>query len=780
MNLNKKAIKNFAIEARTNLLRDIEKKLNYLKPATPDELPVKVDKGVETEDVSFNSGEKKEQRKKLIERYNQIGKDNLIKEVAYTWFNRFIAIRFMEVNGFLESNVKVFSATEEEKAEPQIVTEALNVDLPVDKELVYRYKDENNTDELFKYLLILQCDQLSESLPFLFEKLNDYTRLLLPNNLLGKSSVINKLVNDIPEDNFKHVEIIGWLYQYYVSERKDNLINAKKKYKTEDIPPVTQLFTPDWIVRYMTQNSLGRYWVESHPEFKKELVTEWDFYIENRDKESKEKIKKLENKDLNIEDVKILDPAMGSGHILVYAFDLLYKIYELLGYQKSKIPFLILENNLYGLDIDKRATQLAKFSVLMKARQYDNNLLEKDLSLNLAEIKDSKNFHKEEIEALEAGDDKYKQKIEEFIKQFEDAKDLGSIIKVEDFDIEFLDDALNNAKESGSLFSTKAYEKFKDLLKQYKILNQEYDVTIANPPYMGSRYMNDTLKEYVKEYYPDVKKDLFAVFVKMMFGITSPNGYLGIMSPYVWMYIKSYEKLRKFIIANKTIYNLVKPSYTSFFESAIVPICSYIIRNNPVDITGEYFDLGYLGKSEDQPKLFKEAINDPNVYYRYTANTKDFSKIPGSPIAYWVSENILRVFIEHTSLGVINDISNGMFTCNNKFFLRSWFEINIEKVGFDLKSNFESIDSEYKWFPYNKGGNFQKWYGNQDHVINFRDGGTEVRKYRYKKGQSKTLPGEDFFFKEGITYSAISSSSFGVRYSPRGFLFDIAGSSIFP
>lgn len=783
--MNKSKIKSFAIEARSSLLRDVEKKLMHLNLDNVDKLPTKIDKGVEVADVSFTSGEKQDQRKNLIDRYNAIGKEQLIEEIAYTWFNRIIAIRFMEVNGFLKSGVRVLSAIDQDKNEPQIMTNLNSVKLPIDKELVYSLQDSGDHAGVFKYLFILQCNELNKDLPFLFEKIDSYSELLLPDNLLGVNSTISKLVETIQEDDFKNVEIIGWLYQYYVTERKDKLIKAKKKYKTNDIPPVTQLFTPHWIVKYMTQNSLGRYWIEAHPEHKDDLKENWDFFIENRDENSIEEIKKLKNSNLNIEDIKVYDPAMGSGHILVYAFEVLYQIYEILGYQKTDIPSLILQKNLFGLDIDARATQLARFALTMKARQYDKEILSKHITLNLFEIKSGDVLTNEEINTLSGNNSEKEDSLRKFIQQFEKAKDLGSIIKLENIDLDILEEALIHAQSSTQLFGQYALTKFKALVEQYKVMSQKYDVTIANPPYMGGKYMNLTLKSYVKENYPDTKSDLFAVFIEMMFATTKANGQLGIMSPFNWMFLKSYEKLREIIINKKTIQSLVKPSYTSFFESAIVSICTLVVRNKSIDIDGEFFDLGYLGNAEDQPILLKEAILNPKIDYRYTSSTKEFSKIPGSPIAYWASERVRKVF-EKDTISSLNIYSQpGLQTSNNKVFIKNWTEVSLERIGFILTQK-EASESEKKWFPYNKGGEYRKWYGNQDHIVNWYKNGQDIKsyvnaKYPYLKGNiDYVVKDRGYYFKEGLTYTKISSSAFGIRFFPKGQIFADAGSSIFP
>ncbi len=761
MNLNKKAIKNFATEARVSLLRDIEKKLNYLKPATPNELPVKVDKGVETEDVSFNSGEKKEQRKKLIARYNQIGKDNLIKEVAYTWFNRFIAIRFMEVNGFLESNVKVFSATEKEKTEPQIVTEALNVDLPVNKDLIYRYKDENNTDELFKYLLILQCDQLSESLPFLFEKLNDYTRLLLPNNLLGKNSVINKLVNDIPEDNFKQVEIIGWLYQYYVSEKKDQAFKAsnkkgdkKEKYNKDTLPAVTQFFTPDWIVKYMVENSLGKLWIESTNNIN--LKNELNYLIENpehRDEVRTEYKNSFVRNDIEIESIKFLDPAMGSGHILVYAFDMFYQIYQSLGYARSQIAKKILENNLYGFDIDKRAAQLAQFAVLMRARQFDPEILEENLTMHLIEIKETNNISNIDL-------DKYPE-IKRLIDTFYDAKILGSIIEVPNIDIKKFKDEFKKLQENQDIFIQQYIPFINDLVKQLELFMTKYDVVVTNPPYGPKNNFQKNFGDYVDNHYLETKADLFAVFMDVCSNLAKKDGLVAMINQHQWMFLKTYEKLRETFLKNNTILSMLHLGTNAFPEISgeVVQSTTFVFLNSEIrSYKGKYFRLVNFDTTKEKESAFINGECE-----NYVRMQRNFSKIPGSPIAYWVSKNVYNIFdkgkdIEDTAdiTGSLNKTAN-----NNKYVLFNW-EIDRTKL-FN------------EWVGYAKGGVIRKWYGNRDQIVDWSNSAKEF----YSNNSTSNIIPQEYRFRKGITYTDLTTKGFSARFLEDKQIVDMSGPALF-
>lgn len=781
--MNKSIIKKFATEARRQLQASVTQQLLRLNLEEPNKLPTTFTNGQEIEDVRFKEGRLKDQRTKLISRYQEIGRERLVEEVAYFWFNRLLALRFMEVNGYLDTNTKVLAPKSEQYKEPQLLTDATKVNLPVDQDQVYQYQQENDREGLYRYLLITQCNQLHQQLPFLFEATDDYTELLMPQNLLSPNSVIHQLVELVPEEDFKEVEIIGWMYQYYISEKKDELIHAKKKYKTEDIPKVTQLFTPHWIVKYMVQNSLGRYWIESHPEHVS-LKSNWDFYIESRDKESIEKVKDLENQGLNIEKIKVYDPAMGSGHILVYAFEVLYQIYTKLGYQQSNIPKLILKNNLFGLDIDQRAAQLAQFSLVMKAKQYDTDILNNDVDLNLKVIEDSQNISNEEITALagESSGIKY-DKIKDFISQFKNAKTLGSIIKVKQFDEEVLSGCLSRVKESPQLFTSLTYGKFQALVRQYSIMNQVFDITVANPPYIGSKYMNLTLSTYVRENYPDTKGDLFAVFIEMMLEHTKQKGHLGFMSPFVWMFIKSYENFRKTLVSEKSISSLVQLEYNSF-ESAAIPICLYTCRNNPSSICGEYIKLSEYKGSHQQPIKIQEAIKNPKVKYRFTSNMSKYSNIPGCPIIYWFNNKLIDLFRDAT-LKQIADIRQGMSTADNKRFIRFWNEVNISNINFYCQSRNETFKSTQSWYPHAKGGEYRKWYGNYENLVLFRNDGEEIKKfvsgqYPYLNGNTDyVVKNLDFFFRSGITWTSITMSKPSFRYLPDNFTFNMAGSSMF-
>lgn len=757
--MNKSALKTFATSARKELLKKVEAKA--MKIGITEDNIKKTE--IESSDAIYIDGkqlskEEKVQRDRLIERINQIGFKRVMEEVAYTWFNRFTALRYMEVNEYLPTDVRVLSSTNPNSADPDMINEALSLDLEIDKEYVYDLKLNNKTEELFKYLIIKHCNDLNRYLPFMFEKIDDYTEILFPEGLLAKDSFIREItdIKIIPEDNWQKVEVIGWLYQYYIAEEKDRVIHAKKKYKTEEIPFATQLFTPDWIVRYMVQNSLGRYWLEAHPEHQ-ELLSNWEFYLENQNpgEDFEGKLAPYINKELRVEDIKCFDPAMGSGHILVYIFDVLYEIYSKCGYMEREIPRLILENNLYGLDIDDRAYQLACFSVVMKALEYNSRFfrsIEREgLVLNLASVQETNMINEEDIVYF-AGVDRGVNfdKTKDFINLFENAKTIGSLIKVDDYDEKFFYERLNFLKNelSGDLFEETSRQKvlnyFPSFLKQAKIMTEKYDVLVTNPPYMGNKYMNKTLSDYMNKYYSESKSDLFSAFIYLCLNKVSNKGLIGLLTPLVWMFISSYEQLRSSIINRTTIDSLIQLEYNSFSE-ATVPVCTFVLRNYATDINGEYIRLADFTGADNQPKKTLEAIKNPNVDYRYTCLTTKYEKVKGNPIIYWASDSIFNAFESPSKLSKFGLLNEGLKTRDNERFLRLWFEVDFSR--------------REKWKPYSKGGGFKKWYGNNEYVVNWEFDGKEVKGFKKSSGGNFK-----YFFKETLTWSAISSYKFSVRY----------------
>lgn len=792
--MNKTALREFATNARRQLLKKME--TSALKYGISAESIKKAN--VESSDAVFIDGkqlsrEEKIQRNKLIDRMNQIGFHQVLEEVAYTWFNRFTALRFMEVNDYLPTRVRVLSSLDQERHEPDMIKEALSLDLELDQEYVYELKMNNETEKLFKYLIIQHCNALYEYMPFMFETVTGYTELLFPEGLLASDSFIREMTNTslIPEEDWQKVEIIGWLYQYYIADEKDRVIKAKNRYKKEEIPFATQLFTPEWIVRYMVQNALGRYWIESHPEHR-DLIGNWEYFLENPNPKSDvaEKLAPYLNKDLDVEQIKCFDPAMGSGHILVYMFDVLYEIYSKCGYTEREIPRLIIENNLFGLDIDDRAYQLASFSLIMKAMEYHPRFLSsikrKGLKLNVASIQETNGCTEEDI-AYIAGEEQGEkfERTKAWFNQFLDGKTIGSLLHLEETDLDFFHERLREleADQNEDLFSLELKDRnvplLKNLLHQAEIMKDTYDVFVTNPPYVGNRYLTPAATAYLQKYYPDVKSDLFSAFIEYSFSATKPNGQIGFMTPFVWMFISTYEKLRKKIIQQRNISSLIQLEYSGFDE-ATVPICTFTLRNYKSGTSGEYIKLSDFKGAKNQPIQTLKAVQNPEVSYRYTAYDENFSEIPGSPIAYWASPAVQTIFAEFPTLSEFSEPRLGMATADNHQFLRFWYEVAHDDIHFSALNREQAAKSGRRWFPYQKGGEYRKWFGNAEYVVDWEDDGRRIRNFTDSKGKVRSHNYNlDYIFKLGITWSALTSGRFGARFSPGGFLFDNAGSSLF-
>ncbi|MBE0069727.1 BREX-1 system adenine-specific DNA-methyltransferase PglX [Thermoanaerobacterium thermosaccharolyticum] len=797
--MNKNAIKNYAVWARNQLINDIEFKA-YSYEITKDSIEdVKKLNDAVLLNGKLYSDDVYDKRNKLIERIREVGDfDQVIEEIAYTWFNRFIALRYMEVNGYLPTGVRVLSSSEEGRWEPDIVYNALTVDLPVDKKKVLEYKEKNNIEELYRYLLIIQCNELNRILPFMFEEINDYTELLLPDNLLKEGSVIRRLVSDIDEADFKEgVEIIGWLYQFYVSEKKDEVyrdLKNKIKISKETISVATQLYTPKWIVKYLVENSVGRLWIESHPN--SDLMSKWEYYVDTKEQDSKTSstLNAIIDENLKPEDIKILDPACGSGHMLVYAFELLYDIYLSYGYMKSEIPALIIENNLYGLDIDDRAVQLASFAVVMKAREKNRlffRYIEKNkLNINITSFQET-NIFTETGDAkkilLQGVKDKEhaERQIDKLFSIFKDAKFYGSIIETNDIDLDFWRERLDFIyNQIGNMidYDYSVLMKLKKFLprivKQTEILSRKYHVVVTNPPYMGLSNIDEKLSNFIKLKYPNSKQDLFAVFIERAFKFVD-NYFVAMVTMQSWMFLSSFTKFREDLIDSNTIYTMTHMGNMvmgiAFGTSATIWRNNYIPGYKGIYNYVELKDINEFGYPYEFPVK--------NNRYR-SVDQSTFKSIPGSPIAYWVSDNMREAFVKGTKLGDIAEPKQGLSTSDNDRFLRLWHEVDINKIGFGFKSRDEAKESRLKWFPYNKGGSYRKWYGNNEYVVNWYDDGEELKNWVEYLNKTATpagrLKNKNYYFREGITWSFVSSSRFGVRYSQNGFIFDVGGSSIFP
>lgn len=736
--MDKNAIKKYAVWARRELIARVSQKaLQYGISET--------DFG-DAEADSINgvvlSAREKSQRISLIAKIRKDGYQQAMEEAAYTWFNRFTALRYMEVNAYLPSHVRVFT-NDQNEFKPQIIDEAINLEIDgLDLDKVYEYKDANKTEELYKYLLITQCNDLGKILPGMFKKISDYTELLFPDNLLREGSVIEQMISLIPEEDWNdQVQIIGWLYQYYISEPKDELINAHKAYKDNEIKYVTQIFTSDWIVRFMVENSLGRLWKEGHgiPDDAK-----WDYYLDEREKTEMPVDMKNYYENIKPEEITFFDPCMGSGHILVYAFDVLISIYCSQGYSEREAASLIIQKNLYGLDIDDRAYQLSYFSLMMKARQYDRRFFTREITPNIACFKGLENS----ADAIVDG------KISELVAQFKNCDSYGSLMSFSEVN--------GIEQESDSFEGVIGFEKnqLDSVLRVYKLLSQKYDIVCTNPPYMNSTYMPNVLKQFIQDNYSDYKSDLFAAFIVKAITLTKENGYIGFLTPYVWWFIATYEKLRSYVYNNTVFKSIVQLEYNAF-EGACVPVGTFVLQKTRNLSSCECIKLSDFKGIELQSPKTLEAINDLNCNYRFTSRQENFSKIPGSPVAYWVSDNFINMF-DAPHLKEISRARRGLETGNNEKFLRLWHEVLVSKIDFKCT---EIQNFSKKWLPHNKGGSYRTWYGNCDFIVNFENDGMQIR-------TSGTLNGYDVYLREGITWTALTSGKNSFRYTSGGFTFD--------
>lgn len=772
--MNKSAIQKYAIWARNELIDKVTLKA-FEYGVSKDEI---IDANADSVNGKILTSKEKSQRQQLISKVNELGFDETIEEVAYTWFNRFIALRFMEVNNYLPTRIRVFT-NENNEYKPEILKEALNLEFDdLDKQYIFNCIQENKDDELYKYLLIAQCNDMGQYLPGMFTKISDYKALLFPDNLLRPDSVIGRLISDIDEDTWlDQVQSIGWLYQYYISERHNQVINILKgTVSKRDIPAATQLWTTDWVVRYMVENSLGRYWIERNPNSPlkdklKYLATAKDGSLPIVD----EKVDPTE--------IKFFDPCMGSGHILVYAFDVFMEIYRECGYSDRDAATNILQYNLYGLDIDDRAYQLAYFAVMMKARSYNRRLLTQGVWNNLSSIDETDDIKSFEHEGL-TNDPEMNEIGNYLVSAFKDAKEIGSLLTIKKLDYKRFAEYLINIQEKGTddLFSLDWIEhvlpKMLRITKQASILSNQYTIVTTNPPYMGK--LEGNLKKFVTSNYKDFSTDVFAVFMRRNFDFTIQGGYMGFMTPFVWMFIKSYEKLRNYIINNKSIATLVQMEYSAY-EEATVPICSFVLKNKHNGLHGYYYRLSdFKGGMEVQKQKVLEANQNKDCGYFYETVATNFSKIPGSPIAYWVSSKLITAFEVGRPLSPVAKPCAGLQTGDNGRFLRLWFEVCYSNISFDCISTEDSLARATRWFPYNKGGDFRKWYGNNDYVVNWENDGYEIRNFKDKNGKLRSRPqNTQYYFKESVSWSLLSSFAAAFRYKPMGFIFDVNGMSFF-
>ena len=796
--MNKTAIKNFAIWARNKLITDVSydaRLIGITEDGIAKPLPQSFgdtqffDIGT-TEPYSI-SGEAVRQRDKLVEVIRQKEKDTdyktayqyVIEEVAYTWFNRLIAIRFMEVNDYLPSHIRVLSS-ESGKLEPDLVTTPFDAELPFTAEeeaQIFQLKQDNKLDEAFRILFLKQCNALNEILPALFEKTKNYTELLLSLSVIDQDGVVYHLIHDIPEDDFNierggQVEIIGWLYQYYNTEPKAAAFAKNGKITKEEIPAVTQLFTPDWIVRYMVENSLGRLWVEGHPDCG--LKENWKYYLEEAQQEQEVQTKlseiRKEYAALNPEDIKVIDPCMGSGHILVYAFDVLMQIYESAGYSQRDAAKSILEHNIYGLDIDDRAYQLAYFAVMMKARQYNRRILNGENTCHVYAIQESNSINRAHLKYFGARMDDIeknaaKMQLEGLLDTLTDAKEYGSILTVESYNWDLLRRFVAAEDTDGQISMDSVgvedtAEQLKQLIDIGETMARKYDVVVTNPPYAGMGNLSAKVNEFAKENYPTSKSDLSTIFMERTLSMCKNNCYMSMINIPVWMFLTTYEKLRKSILLNDTYVNMLhlgRGIFGSDFGTTAFVIQKGHIQNYKGSYRRLFDKQGAVDSVETKEQWFFEEKG------LYVAKQDELAKIPGAPLAYWASKNFIAAF-EGDNLGRLCDLSEGIHSRNNDEFLRLWYEVCANR------SSLSTFSKAKKWYPCNKGGGYRKWYGNNDYVIDWENDGQHIRNFK-----KASVGNNRHRFDEGITFTTITSAERTFRYSPEGYLYDMAGPTFF-
>jgi type II restriction/modification system DNA methylase subunit YeeA len=769
-------LKKFAQYARRYLMEQVAAKIRFV--------------------LAADSQARRENPKAVNDLERQItstSQDQVIEKVAYIWFNRFCAIRFMDANRY--TRIGILSPAEGQ-SQPEILAEAkmghIDEDMMSDalRQKVFSLlngtiQSRDPQAEAYQLLVVAACNYYNRSMPFMFEKIADYTELLIPDDLLSGNSILADTRDAMTPDVCKDVEVIGWLYQFYISEKKDAVFEGLKKNKKitpENIPAATQLFTPHWIVRYLVENSLGRLWMLNRPNSR--LIDQMDYYI---------KPETPETDFLRIvkpEEIKLCDPASGSGHMLTYSYDVLYAIYEEEGYDATDIPRLILENNLFGIEIDERAGELAAFALTMKAAKGDpksdssnyRRFFRKPVQSNICILQNIL-FDDGELKSYmdAVGRDLFTVNLQTMLHQFREADNFGSLIRPEYADAASVLRIVAEKNLTYDLFMQNTHERVLLALKQADYLSQKYHVVVANPPYLGGKGMNAELTKYAISEYPDSKSDLFAMFVERIIDMVKVNGNIGLMTPFTWMFIKSYEKLRIRLLDDCTLASLIRPEYHSFFESAFVPICVFtLIKNKLKDYSGKFIDLQAFYGAAMQPEKALEAIRNPLCDWGYSASSRDFDKIPGKPIAYWVSNSIKDIFKNDPPLESLADARKGMTTSNDDHFLKVWNEVNLDSIGFDYDSRSTFAQSNKKFAPMNKGGGYRKWYGNYLFIGRWENDGYEIRNFKDNNGKLKSRPQNlSYLFKEGVTWNAVSVSKLSARYVPQGYLFNDVGPTIF-
>lgn len=791
--MDKRVLQIYSVWAKDNLEKQIEVSLKTL--GIHSESDIKEARTVG--DYTIIDGDSNSYPKDLYDKRRQIvnliktdGYKAVIEEFAYTWFNRFVALRFMETHDFLPHGFRVLSSRDG-NLEPEILKNLAYVkdELKLDINLCNVLKTQGKLEELYRYVLFRQCKALSGILPMLFSDENDYLELLLPKILLKGETVLTRLL-EIPEEAFlQDVEIIGWMYQFYISVKKDEVFASKKTITKDTLPAVTQLFTPDWIVRYMAENSIGRIWIESYPN--SSLKSDMKYYVADPEQtqEIKRKIDAVKYQNVRPEDIKVLEPCCGSGHILVYVFDLLFKMYEKKGYQPREIPSLILKNNIFGLDVDKRASQLASFALIMKARSLNSKFFSESyyVAPYVYEIWDSRLLlslgYKKQLEDIKLLSESEIDDIEYIIESFRYGKTIGSLLKIKPLNYDRVENSIKTieAKAVPNLFNTTflsdGIKLLKRLVKQAKVMSGKYDVMITNPPYIGISSMESPVKDYAITFYPNSKSDMFAMFMETEF--VKPNGFYAMINMHSWMFLSSYEKLRKSILTTKEIVNMIHLGAHAFeaIGGEVVQTTSFVIRNVNIGGNGVYFRLV---DSSNKEQDFLQNVEKSGGGVHFVANAAKLLNLPGEPIAYWISSIIANI-LSIDKFDTYFEPKAGLSTGDNDQFLKLWFEVNLNDIYFTATDCIQAMYTGKKWFPYSKGGSFRKWYGNNEYIVNWQDNGKEIASFVGPDGKLRsTIRNRQYYFSEGGAWSSLASGPFSMRYVPKGFIFDSKGPMCFP
>lgn len=783
--MDKRALQSYAVWAKNNLESQIEVSLKTLGINSEKDIKEARKVGDYTiidGDSNSYPGDLKEKRDSIVKLIKTDGYKQVIEEFAYTWFNRIVALRFMEVHDFLPHGFRVLSSRDG-GVEPEIMKhlDLVKDELKLDLSVIQPLYAQGKLDEAYSYVLFRQCRALSGILPMLFDRDQDYLELLLPKALLKGETFITKLMEVGEEAFLNDVEVIGWLYQFYISQKKDEVFASKETITKDTLPAVTQLFTPDWIVRYMAENSVGRIWIESYPS--SALKSQMKYYVDDAKQEAsvQQKIDAIKYKNVSPEEIKIIEPCCGSGHILVYVFDLLYKMYEERGYQSREIPTLILKNNLVGLDVDKRAAQLASFSLIMKARTMNSRFFNDNYYVkpSVYEIWDARellqNNYEQQLVDLKILSNEEIKEVKWLVEKFRYGKTIGSLLKVNKKDFSVIERAIQAIKTKAVLtifnsnFLNDGVRCLEYLLSQAKVMSAKYDVMITNPPYIGISSMEKPVKDYASAEYPDSKTDMFAMFMEVPY--VKKNGFRAMINMHSWMFLSSYEKLRKKIIMNEMIVNMVHLGAHAFemIGGEVVQTTTFVLRNSPIATNGVYFRLV---DEKDKEAAFLAGGGT-------IMNLSVYEALPSNIIAYWVSKNFIDVFRKATSLINYGEPRQGLATSDNNRFLREWFEVDINDECFNATDSIYAVYTGKKWFPYNKGGDFRKWYGNQEHVVNWSLNGKEIRSVVKNGKIASRVQNSQYYFNESISWSKVSGGNIAFRYYPKGFLFDVAGCSLF-